>query len=259
MNRIQRLLRLRKQDDCIKLALLLLLAAGWLAFTACIQGAAYARLLARPAEYVLESSFSGAVLDSNLKRIQELEAVVGISRQREFTLTRGEKVLKVTELERQYLTDCYGIELSAMGRSYWLNQAAFGSFLGSEAVSPARVTYKTEEKTESGDFFLLADFGGEDACGVTPGSTMTLGSAATFRVMLKHADPSGADVRRLGELGFTLLDQQAAERRNGEARLILTKLSYASIAAFFALAAALTLLKYSRMLRSCASLKGRPE
>ena len=65
MNRIKRLLRLRKQDDCIKLALLLFLAAGWLLYSAVTQGLVYARLQAQPVEYVLESGFSGAVLEVN--------------------------------------------------------------------------------------------------------------------------------------------------------------------------------------------------
>lgn len=246
MNRIKRLLRLRKQDDCIKLALLLFLAAAWLAYIACVQGIEYARIQARPVEYVLESNFSGAVLEGNLQKIQALDGVAGVSRQREFSITVGDKMLTVTELERQYLTDCCGIEPSNTGSRYWLNREAFTNLLGSGAASPARVIYKKEEKTESGEFLLLSDFGGEEAFAASTGSTMTLGNVSTLRVMFAHGDPSGADIRKLESMGFTVLNQAEMERQSYETELALTKLSYASVAAFFALTGGLAFLKCSK-------------
>lgn len=245
MDQIKRLLRLRKQDDYIKLALLLFLAAGWLAYTACVQGTEYARIQARPVEYVLESGFSEAVLNANLQRIQTLEGVVGVSRQREFSVTAGNKTLTVTELERRYLTDCYGIEGSDGGSRYWLNREAFSAFLGSGA-SPVRLTYQKEERTESGEFSLFSGFSGEGAFAVSPGSTMTLGTAPALRVMFEHSDPSGGDIRSLEGMGFTVLNQAEMQRHSHETELALTRFTYAAIAALFALTAGLAFLKCSK-------------
>lgn len=245
MNRIKRLLRLRKQDDCVKLALLLFLAAGWLLYSAVTQGAAYARMQARPVEYVVESNFSGAVLEANLQQLQALDGVVGVSCQREFSISANDRMLTVTALERQYLTDCYEIEPSNTDSRYWLNTAAYINFLGS-AASPARLTYQREERTESGDFFLLPGLAGKGPYAVTQGNTTTLGASTTLRVMFEHTDLSGADIRKLGELGFTVLNQAEMERRGFETELALTRFTHASLSALFALIAGAAFLKCSK-------------
>ena len=245
MNRIKRLLRLRKQDDCIKLALLLFLTAGWLLYSVVTQGLAYARLQAQPVEYVLESGFSGAVLEVNLQQLRALDGVVGVSRQREFSITASDRMLTVTELERQYLTDCYGIEIAGAEHRYWLNRGAFSVLFGS-AASPARLTYQREDRTESGEFLLLPGLAGKGAYAVTLGNTTTLGTSATLRVMFEHGDLSGADVRTLQEFGFTVLNRAEMERRSFETELALTKFTHALLAALFALIAGAAFLKCSK-------------
>ena len=244
MNRVKKLLALRKQDDLVKLALLLFLAAGWFLYTACAQGINYARIQTQPIEYVAESSFSGAVLEQKLQKLQNAEGVAGVSRQREILLTAGEKVLHVTELERKYLTDCCGIEISGTDRRYWLSREAFSGLFGGIS-SPGRLTYQREEKTESGEFLLFPGFSEEDDFAVTLGSTVTLGDSQTLRVMFEHGDPSGADIRKLEGLGFTVLNQTEMQRRSFEAELALTKFLYAALAALFALAAGTGFLKCS--------------
>lgn len=244
MNRVKKLLALRKQDDFVKLALLAFLLAGWFLYTACAQGMEFARIQAQPIEYVAESGVSGAVFERNLQELQGTEGVAGVSRQRESLLTSGEKLLNVTELERGYLTECYGIELSGTGGRYWLNGEAFSAFLG-RAASPARQTYQREEKTESGEFLLFSGFSEESAFAVTLGSTVSLGNSQTLRVMFEHGDPSGADVRRLEGMGFTVRNQAEMQRRSFEAELALTKFIYAAIAAALAAAAGTAFLKCS--------------
>ena len=245
MNRVKRLLRLRKQDDCVKLALLLFLAAGWLLYSAVTQGLAYARMQARPTEYVMESNSSGAVLEVNLQQLRALDGVVGVSRQREFSITSGKKALTVTALERQYLTDCYGVEPSNTDSRYWLNTAAYINFLGS-AASPARLTYHREERTESGEFLLLPGLVGKGTYAVTLGNSTTLGASTTLRVMFEHNDLSGADVRKLEELGFTVFNRAEMERSGFETELALTRFTHALLAALFALVAGVAFLKYSK-------------
>ena len=221
MNRVKKLLALRKQDDLVKLALLLFLLTGWFLYTAFSEGIEYARLQARPMEYVAESGVSGAAFERNLQALQKIEGVVGVSRQREILLTAGDKVLNVTELERTYLTDCYQVKIPDAAARYWLNREAFSVLPGS-ASSPARLTYQKEDKTESGEFILFPGFSEENAFAVSLGSTVTLGNSLTLRVMFEHGDPSGADIRRLEGLGFTILNQTEMQRRSFEAELALT-------------------------------------
>ena len=244
MNRVKKLLALRKQDDFVKLALLAFLLAGWFLYTACAQGMEFARIQAQPIEYVAESGVSGAVFERNLQELQGTEGVAGVSRQRESLLTAGEKLLNVTELERGYLTECYGIELSGTGGRYWLNGEAFTGLFGS-GISSGRLTYERDEKTENGDFFLFSGFSQESAFAVTLGSTVTLGDSQTLRVMFEHGDPSGADIRKLEGMGFTVLNQAEMQRRSFEAELALTKFIYAAIATLLAAAAGTAFLKCS--------------
>lgn len=245
MSRIKRLLRLRKQDDCVKLALLLFLAASWLLYGAVTQGLAYARLQAQPVEYVLESGVSGAVLEVNMQQLQTLDGVLGVSRQREFPITVGNRPLTVTALERQYLTNCCKINVGEAANQYWLNAEAFAALFGN-AASPVRLTYQRESRTESGDFFLLPGLAGEGAYAVTTGNTATLGDAATLRVMFEHGDLSGADMRAVQELGFTVCNQAELQRRGFETELALTKFTHALLSALFASIAGAAFLKCSK-------------
>lgn len=241
MRRLTDFLKLRKQNDRVKLALLFFLLAGYFGVTSGMQVAEYASAVGEPVEYVLQSPSTGAVLDMGMQKIREMDGVLGVSRQTEITLSTEDKSLVATVLDRQYLSNCYGLNSTGAGHQFWLSKAAFDSFLGNTA-SPARLAYQIEDSRESGNFTLADSFPAEESYAVTAGSTVDLGGSSTLRVMLEKTDLSGADVRRLESLGFSVMNREFLLEQSYETELMMTRLRYGLIATILSVTAGIAFL-----------------
>ncbi len=232
MNALRRLWRLRREDGRVKLALLFLLAALALLGYAASGALEYAALLEQPVEYVLAAAESGAALDAALRRLVESGGAVGASRQREYSVSAGEKTLAVTELDGAYLAACYGIEANGEVKRFWLGSAAFSSFCGSKAESPAQIAFEIGDKSETGAFYAAGSL--PEGLAVARGTTKTLSGSASARVMFAKTDPSGADAVLLQSMGFSVVNREELVRRSYEAELLLTRLGFSLLSAAFA-------------------------
>lgn len=236
MNWLKKLLHLRRQNDRVKLALLFFALALYFGVSIGVQAMGAAQELGKPVEYVLQSPFTGAVLDTGMQKIREMDGVVGVSRQTERTLKTGEKALTVTVLEKTYLTDCYDLSITGTGNHFWLSRETFRSSLGS-ATSPARCSYQVGDKAESGSFTLAESLPPEESLAVTWGTSVELGNSSTLRVMLGKRDLSGADVRHLESLSFTVQNRELLLEQRYQTELLLTRLWDGTILTLLALAA----------------------
>ncbi|WP_322170499.1 hypothetical protein [Acutalibacter caecimuris] len=229
-----RLWRLRRQNDKVKLAWVMFLAAGYFAVSGVVQAAQYAVGLARPVEYVLAAP--AAVGAERLKALAALEGVVAVSCQREYTLASGEKSLTVTELSEAYLAQCYGLAATGASRMFWLSPESYRAFLG-EAPAPARLEFRTEEGMGSGVFGQVEMLGGQAPGAVTKGSAASLQDAVSVRVMTAHASLTGAQAAQMEALGFVVANRQALVTAAYETQLSLTRLGYGAITCLLALLA----------------------
>ena len=208
MNILQRLLRARRQSDAFKLALILFGLAGYFIWAGAAQLADFTAAFRSPAEYILESSYTGAVLDAGIGKIKAMENVAAVSRQREYTVAAEGRAVTVTELEREYLAQVYG-------------------------VSPEEL---------AGFRLSLSDFSA-----VTCGSSYSLKDATTIRVMLETSDFSGTVLAGLEALGFHPVNREQITVKNYETQLLLTRLEYRLMAAALALIAGTSLTKIAKI------------
>ena len=244
MNILQKLLRARRQSDAFKFALILFGLAGYFIWAGVMQVAAFTAAVNSPTEYILGSSYTGAVLDAGIAKIREMENVTAVSRQREYTITAGDKALTVTELERAYLTGAYGLSEDSL-TGFWLSPAAYRSFVGSSEFS-SRINFEADGKPLAA-VFARTEALPTDLLAVTCGATLTLKESSTLRVMLETSDFSGATLASLETLGFHPVNQEQITVKNYETQLLLTRLEYRLIAAVLALIAGGALTKIAKM------------
>lgn len=235
MSWLREFLRLRRRSGKIKLALLLFLLAAFFAAGLAESAARYAENAGRPTEYILETAMTGPLLDGALARLEELEGVVGASRQRELSLTAGEKALTVTQLSSRYLSQCWGLAPEGAGRSCWLNQAAAQGFLGG-APLPAGLVCGNGTGEESVRFLPGDPLPGGSPLAVMAGSSWELGEPGTVRVMAAPRGLAGG-AGQLEALGFTLQNRELLTAQRYEEELLLTRLGYGLAALALALAA----------------------
>lgn len=232
MRGLMALLRMRKQSDKVKLALLLFLLGAVLAWDVLSGAAGYFSAAGEPVEYILVSSSQGARLESGLQAIRQRDSVVAAGRQREYTLTSDERSLEVVEVTPEYLGEGFGIIASGSGKEYYLGRGAFFAFCGRSAQSPVRLTCLAGEERVSGTFIL--DEGLPSGLAVTKGSSATLGSEQTLRVMLRGRDMSGVETQWLEGNGFAIENREEVERAAYEGELLMVRLRYGGAACVLA-------------------------
>lgn len=234
MSWLKELFRLRRQSDKVKWALLLFLLAGALAVDLALRISEYAGLAAEPVEYVLASGKSGATLEVSVQALKEADGVLGVSRQREYSLTVGENTLTVTELTEQYLAACYGI--SSPGNGFWLDEATFRQMFGS-SESPAHAACRLEDKPRTGSFYRRPGIPDGGARAVSRGDSRSLGPAGAVRVMFQSTDLSGTRESTLEQMGFSVQNQEVLLEQGFRSELLATRLRYGSCALALALLA----------------------
>lgn len=244
MKGIAGLLRLRKRSDKVKLALLLFLLGAIFAGDLLIGVAEYFSIVGEPIEYVLTPSTDGAALEGKLRDLLQRESVVCASRQREYTLTNGEKAVAVTEVSPEYLSACFGLSGANTGTDFFLGGKAFRTLCGNGAQSPARLTCRTGEENISGAFIL--DERLQDELAITKGTSLTLRDAQTLRVMLRGKDVSGVETDWLEENGFMIENREAVTEISHKTEMLMIRLRYGGAACILALALGQQLFKYGR-------------
>ena len=238
-------LRLRRRSGRVKLALLLYLAAAGFAGDVLAGLSEYNIRIRQSVEYILEAGGENGVLEAKLQELRTISGVVDVSRQREFTLTCGEKTLTVTELTGEYLTSCYGIKDMGFERQYWLSSEAFAELFGKEEPTQ-RMSYEVEERTESG-VFVLTDSRLEKVKAVAKGSSASLGGSNTLRVRLENRDLSGVSAEHMESLGFTIANREEMLTQSFETELMTTRLCYGMIACGLAVLAGYNLYLLGKM------------
>lgn len=213
---------MRRQRGKVKVALLLFLLSAFSMVHGAKQLWECALGLGEPVEYLLQPSTSGAMLERGLQELQKLDGLVGVSGQREYTITRGEESLAVTELSAQYLDRCYGLGEPGFRRHFWLPSQAFSSFVGVGDVSPVHLTYRQEEEHHNGTFSRSEELPRNLAGAVTAGDSETLRGSPELRVMFQRPDLSGVTAGHLEALGFSVVNSQQLQLQNLEFGMLLT-------------------------------------
>lgn len=126
--KIRELVKLRKQNDRVKLAFLFILA-GVVFFGICIRhGISCLHMVNGRTEYVL--SAADGITGKHIDLLSSVEEVSCVSRTLEENITiqyRGKEAgISCTLVSREYIEELYGIECRGSGKVFYMNQAALG-------------------------------------------------------------------------------------------------------------------------------------
>ena len=236
MKKLLDFLRLRKQYDSIKFALILFLCAVFFLTSGIIQIVSYASYLNKPCEYILEAYSDSASLEIALQKICDTEGAVSASFQYDYIITTGDnKTLMVSELSQEYLRVCYGIESGASSHKVWLNSVAFDEFIGDSESDSVRLSYIVDGKTESAEFIRWEPLDSENAYAVSVGTTVTLGNSRIVRVMFDSIDVTETNARKIENLGYTVSNREDMLTQSHEQALLFANLKCSIIGAILSL------------------------
>lgn len=231
-----KLLRLFRQYDSIKAAIMLFALAVFLAGS-CIRAAcAYAAILRAPAEYVCTAPDGFQTI---LPKLADHESVRGYSLQKKVTLTQENRTMTAACLSAAYLSDCLGIEASS--RSIFANAPAYTAFCGTDAAQQ-----EFRGQRDGKPFF--AEIIRTDALpSGRPFAAMAAGAAELhdaeeLRVCLTGADQANA----LAQLGLQIADPEAQTVSEYEQKLVLLRIRLGALAACLSCIAAAAFLRIFR-------------
>lgn len=230
MKKLLDFLRLRKQHDSIKFALILFVCAVLFLTSGIIQIVSYASYLNKPCEYILEAYSDSASLEIALQKICDTEGAVNASFQYDYIITTGDnKTLMVSELSQKYLRVCYGIEAETNSNKVWLNSVAFDEFIGDSESDSVRLSYIVDGKRESAEFIRWKPLDSENAYAVSVGTTVSLANSRTVRVMFDSIDVTGTNVRQIENLGYTVSNREDMILEFHDQEMILSEVKHCII------------------------------
>ena len=236
MKKLFDFLRLRKQYDSIKFALILFVCAVFSLTSGIIQIVSYASYLDKPCEYILDAYSDSASLEIALQKICDTEGAVCASFQRDYIITaENDKTLAVSELSREYLCDCYGIESNTNSKTIWLNTVAFDEFIGESTDTSVRLYYSVDGKNESAEFIKCDALDSETAYAVSVGTTASLDDSTVVRVMFDSIDVTGSNTRHLENLGYGISNREDMLMQVHEQELLFADVKCSIIGVMFSL------------------------
>ena len=249
MKKLLDFLRLRKQYDSIKFALVLFVCAVFFLTSGIIQIVSYASYLNKPCEYILEAYSDSASLEIGLQKICDTEGAVCASFQYDYIITTGDnKTLMVSELSQEYLRVCYGIESETNSNKVWLNSTAFDEFIGDSESDSVRLTYIVDGKTESAEFIRWESLDSENAYAVSSGTTVSLGNSRTVRVMFDSIDVTGTNIRQIENMGYTVSNREDMLTQSHEQEMILFEVKHCIISTVLSLVGSFAFVRVYRMI-----------
>lgn len=178
-DRIRSFLKLRRQNDTVKIMCILALA-GMVSFASVLYHVwGIYNYVNTSAEYVLTGE--GAISKKRLDELRQSEGVAAVSRQMDCSVTvmyRGTSAkINCTMLSREYLEDMFGAEVLDGTKKIFMNEAAFSEWRQALAEKNEGMAYLDNEGNE-GDttildirYSLTEDFAGQDGNSVDNGDT----------------------------------------------------------------------------------------
>lgn len=225
--------RLRKQEDRVKIVLLLFLMGIVFLFYGVYNGICLYQTVQTPVEYVLTGDSGDKYLGRKLNEIREWENMAGTSIFREnsvlITYQGEETTFSCVELSEEYIKDVYGISQSGATKTFYMNQKAFDmvkeaegafSYKQSDSEDILRVAYEMEAAEEgqtqlpekerkekkTAEIVLVKEGVNEEEPFVfsveEKGILIKYGTG--IRLCFKGQDMDGSQLRKIQEAGFTV-------------------------------------------------------
>lgn len=250
MNPISRFLKLRKQNDKVKIAVLMFaLAIGFL-LSGILRISEFAAYTSATSEYILLPASSASLSPERIAWLCDSEGIISASLQRKYTITVGsgetQIPIPVMEVSSKYLADCFHIQTGTSGEEvFYLNKAAFDRLSAASSISSERKSYTINNGASHQARFLLCDsIPGETAAAFYAGTSVSLNthSAESVRVMYQDSDITELRERELSSAGFSIQNQQDLLKGAYEKELFLKDILYDAVIIAITLTAGIALL-----------------
>ena len=222
-----RFLRLLRQYDSVKAAVMLSALAAFLTGYSIRAAAGYAVLLRTPAEFICTAPEG---FDLILPRLAQTESVRGYSPQKTAVLSQNDRTLTVTCLSAAYITDCYALTPE---RVIYANDAAFAAL----AEDPAAQSLQTDCTLDGVPFsagMLRTDaLPQNQPFAVRAVTAAALHDASELRICMTEPEPAA-----LESLGLHITNPEVQIAADYEKQLVLLRIRFGMLAAVLSCIAA---------------------
>lgn len=252
--KIREFLRLRKQNDTVKLMCFFVLAGAGFFVNVLYHAGKLCHSVQSPVEYQLIRG--STVTNEHIRELAQAEDVVAVSRSLDIPVTvkyQGqETMMTCTMLSRAYMEKVYGIMVSGGEKRYYMNQAAFGEIqtgfmennvsLEKGDITEYGEEYKiqyleeeagTEEESMQQTVFhparlivLKEKTEQETALICTVEESTRLNKADSVRVLFSGHDLENMRLENLTKMGYEIQNEQMLDEEEYEMKIRLFHIRY---------------------------------
>lgn len=272
--KIREFLRLRRQQDAVKIIILYVIAIGVCCGFLIRDGLRYAQITRTKEEFKLIGN-DQVLTDSKVQRVREIEGVTDVSYDVSDSVTVSYQAnttsFKAELLSEAYIQEVYGITQEGSTTTYYANAAAYNQIRQSlsQDVTPIQteeltVTYtssteqnqNTNQPTDSGSDasqagggrtarIVQADIGGDTPFICAIGDPVTLKASGNLRIRIARQDQSQKVLTLAGNLSFS--NDNALEIYQAQAKLdqLFIRVKFELLLMLVCLVAVVTMKKYA--------------
>lgn len=272
--KIREFLRLRRQQDAVKIIILYVIAIGVCCGFLIRDGLRYAQITRTKEEFKLIGN-DQVLTDSKVQRVREIEGVTDVSYDVSDSVTVSYQAnttsFEAELLSEAYIQEVYGITQEGSTTTYYANTAAYKQICQSlsQDIAPIQtdeftVTYtsSTEQSqnanqpTDSGSdasqagdsrtaWIVQADIGGDTPFICAIGDPVTLKASGNLRIRIARQDQSQKVLTLAGNLSFS--NDNALEIYQAQAKLdqLFTRIKFELLLMLVCLVAVVTMRKYA--------------
>lgn len=272
--KIREFLRLRRQQDAVKIIILYVIAIGVCCGFLIRDGLRYAQITRTKEEFKLIGN-DQVLTDSKVQRVREIEGVTDVSYDVSDSVTVSYQAnttsFEAELLSEAYIQEVFGITQEGSTTTYYANTAAYKQICQSlsQDIAPIQtdeltVTYtsSTEQSqnanqpTDSGSDASLAggsrtarivqvDIGGDTPFICAVGDPVTLKTSGNLRIRIARQDQSQKVLTLAGNLSFS--NDNALEIYQAQAKLdqLFTRIKFELLLMLVCLVAVVTMRKYA--------------
>lgn len=272
--KIREFLRLRRQQDAVKIIILYVIAIGVCCGFLVRDGLRYAQITRTKEEFKLIGN-DQVLTDSKVQRVREIEGVTAVSYDVSDSVTvtyqANTTSFEAELLSEAYIQEVYGITQEGSTTTYYANTAAYKQICQSlsQGIAPIQaeeltVTYtsSTEQSQNANQptdscsdasqagggrtaRIVQADIGGATPFICAIGDPVTLKASGNLRIRIARQDQSQKVLTLAGNLSFS--NDNAMEIYQAQAKLnqLFIQVKFELLLMLVCLVAAVTLKKYA--------------
>ena len=272
--KIREFLRLRRQQDAVKIIILYLIAIGVCCGFLIRDGLRYAQITRTKEEFKLIGN-DLVLTDSKVQRVREIEGVTAVSYDVSDSVTvtyqANTTSFEVELLSEAYMQEVYGITQESSTTTYYANAAAYSQIIQSlsQDIAPIQaeeltVTYTSSleqsqnanqptgngsDASQAGDSrtarIVQVDIGGGSPFICAVGDPVTLKTSGNLRIQIARQDQSQKVLTLVGNLSFS--NDNALEIYQAQAKLdqLFIRVKFELLLMLVCLVAVVTMRKYA--------------